>query len=88
MMSSWARMCKILQQDFVKFLPVVMNPLMKAASHSPELAIIPSTEEALENDEDSGWEFITLSDKQKFGIKTAGLEEKATACQMLVIYAR
>ena len=26
--------------------------------------------------------------KQSFGIKTAGLEEKATACQMLVCYAR
>ncbi|KAI6650329.1 Importin-5-like [Oopsacas minuta] len=88
MMSSWARMCKLLQQDFVKFLPVVMNPLIKAASHSPELALIPSTEETLDDDDEDGWEFITLSDKQKFGIKTAGLEEKATACQMLVIYAR
>ena len=72
----------------MKFLPVVMTPLLKAASHSPDLAIIPSTEESLDDDDDSGWEFITLSDKQKFGIKTAGLEEKATACQMLVIYAR
>ena len=26
--------------------------------------------------------------QQKFGIKTAGLEDKVTACQMLVIYAR
>lgn len=26
--------------------------------------------------------------QQHFGIKTAGLEEKATACQMLVCYAR
>ena len=26
--------------------------------------------------------------QQSFGIKTAGLEEKATACQMLVCYAR
>lgn len=26
--------------------------------------------------------------QQNFGIRTAGLEEKATACQMLVCYAR
>jgi len=26
--------------------------------------------------------------QQSFGIKTAGLEEKSTACQMLVCYAR
>lgn len=33
--------------------------------------------------EDDGWEFVNLGDQQSFGIKTAGLEEKATACQML-----
>lgn len=34
--------------------------------------------------EDDGWEFVNLGDQQSFGIKTAGLEEKSTACQMLV----
>lgn len=34
--------------------------------------------------EDDGWEFVNLGDQQSFGIKTAGLEEKGTACQMLV----
>lgn len=34
--------------------------------------------------EDEGWEFVNLGDQQSFGIKTAGLEEKSTACQMLV----
>ncbi|KAK7893322.1 hypothetical protein WMY93_022474 [Mugilogobius chulae] len=38
--------------------------------------------------EDDGWEFVNLGDQQSFGIKTAGLEEKATACQMLVCYAK
>ena len=40
----------------------------------------------LENDSD--WQFVTLGDQQNFGIRTAGLEDKATACQMLVCYAR
>ena len=29
-----------------------------------------------------------MGEQQNFGIKTAGLEDKATACQMLVCYAR
>ncbi|GAB5566436.1 ran-binding protein 6 isoform X1 [Prionailurus iriomotensis] len=33
--------------------------------------------------DDDGWEFVNLGDQQSFGIKTAGLEEKSTACQML-----
>ena len=40
----------------------------------------------LENDSD--WHFVTLGDQQNFGIRTAGLEDKATACQMLVCYAK
>lgn len=32
--------------------------------------------------------FFYLQYQQKFGIKTAGLEDKSTACQMLVCYAR
>lgn len=34
--------------------------------------------------DDDGWEFVSIGDQQSFGIKTAGLEEKSTACQMLV----
>lgn len=40
----------------------------------------------MENDQD--WQFVTLGEQQSFGIRTAGLEEKSTACQMLVCYAR
>ena len=32
--------------------------------------------------------FIPLCMQQKFGIKTAGLDEKCTAMQMLVVYAK
>lgn len=46
---------------------------------------IVSVAQDMENiSEDDGWEFVNLGDQQSFGIKTAGLEEKATACQMLV----
>uniref|UniRef100_S4RV35 Karyopherin (importin) beta 3 n=1 Tax=Petromyzon marinus TaxID=7757 RepID=S4RV35_PETMA len=86
MISAWARMCKILGKDFQQYLPVVMGPLLKTASMKPEVALLDAQD--MEEMEDDSWEFVSLGDQQSFGIKTAGLEEKATACQMLVCYAR
>lgn len=40
MISAWARMCKILGDEFVQYLPVVMRPLLHAAKMKPEVAII------------------------------------------------
>uniref|UniRef100_A0A3Q1JCR6 TOG domain-containing protein n=1 Tax=Anabas testudineus TaxID=64144 RepID=A0A3Q1JCR6_ANATE len=82
MISAWARMCKILGKEFQQYLPVVMGPLMKTASIKPEVALL-DTQDMENISEDDGWEFVNLGDQQSFGIKTAGLEEKATACQML-----
>ncbi|XP_052402072.1 importin-5 [Carassius gibelio] len=87
MISAWARMCKILGKEFQQYLPVVMGPLMKTASIKPEVALL-DTQDMENMTEDDGWEFVNLGDQQSFGIKTAGLEEKATACQMLVCYAK
>ncbi|KAG2457140.1 IPO5 protein, partial [Polypterus senegalus] len=84
MISAWARMCKILGKEFQQYLPVVMGPLMKTASIKPEVALL-DTQDMEGISEDDGWEFVNLGDQQSFGIKTAGLEEKATACQMLCI---
>nr|XP_026689827.1 importin-5 [Ciona intestinalis] len=87
MISAWTRICKLLGQKFVQYLPVVMGPLMKAASIKPEVTMLDS-QDAEDLDENDGWEFIKLGGQQSFGIKTAGLEEKSTACEMLVCYAR
>ncbi|RUS70137.1 hypothetical protein EGW08_022100 [Elysia chlorotica] len=87
MISAWARMCKILGKDFTQYLPLVMGPVLKAASLKPEVALVDS-EDMKEMENSSDWQFVTLGDQQNFGICTSGLEEKATACQMLVCYAR
>ncbi|XP_014663942.1 PREDICTED: importin-5-like [Priapulus caudatus] len=87
MISAWARMCKILGKEFEQYLPIVMGPVMKAASLKPEVALLDS-EDMKTMEDDDAWQFVTLGDQQNFGIRTAGLEEKATACQMLVCYAR
>lgn len=89
MISAWARMCKIIGKDFVQYLNVVMPPVLKAAQIKPEVALLDMDDPQNTGlDEEDGWEFVTLGEQQKFGIKTAGLEDKSTACQMLVHYAR
>ncbi|EEC04565.1 Ran-binding protein, putative [Ixodes scapularis] len=87
MISAWARICKILGKQFEPYLPYVMGPVLKAASLKPEIALMDSEDmKVVEGDED--WQFVSFGDQQNFGIRTVGLEEKATACQMLVCYAR
>lgn len=89
LISAWARMCKIIGQEFVNYLSVVMPPVLKAAQIKPEVALLDVDDPSnCDLDEDDGWEFVNLGEQQKFGIKTAGLEDKSTACQMLVHYAR
>lgn len=88
MISAWARICKIMGSRFAPYLPHVMGPIMKTASLKPEVALLDNDElNGVDNDTED-WQFVSLGDQQNFGIKTAGLEDKATACQMLVCYAR
>lgn len=87
MMSAWARICKLMGEQFAQYLPLVMPPVMKAAAHKPDITVCDS-EDTDEGGEQDDWQFVHLGDNQSFGIRTAGLEEKATACEMLVCYAR
>ena len=88
MISAWARICKILGGGFAPYLPMVMAPVMKTASMKPEVALLDNDEVEGVGEDSDDWQFVNLGEQQNFGIKTAGLEDKATACQMLVCYAR
>lgn len=87
MISAWTRICRLMGTDFQQYLPLVMPAVMKTASFKPEVTILDS-DEANDIDAEDDWEFVRLGEQQSFGIKTAGLEDKATACEMLVCYAR
>ncbi|GFY42544.1 importin-5 [Trichonephila inaurata madagascariensis] len=87
LIAAWARICKILGPGFKTYLPYVMEPVLRAASIKPEVAVLDSVDIKLMGNDDD-WEFINLGEKHNFGIRTSGLEEKATACQMLVCYVR
>lgn len=87
LISAWARICKILGKQFEQYLPLVMGPVMKTAAMKPEVAVL-DNDEVQDVESDPDWQFVNLSDQQNFGIRTAGLEDKAAACEMLVCYAR
>lgn len=86
MMAAWARICRILGPDFQAYLPYVMGPVLEAASLKVEIALLTDEDRAAIEDNDE-WESVSVQD-QAVGIRTAGLEDKATACSMLVCYAR
>nr|CAD7455393.1 unnamed protein product [Timema tahoe] len=71
LISAWARICKILGKQFEQYLPLVMGPVMKAASMKPEVALLDNDDmQGVEGDLD--WQFVSLGEQQNFGIKTSG----------------
>lgn len=87
LISAWARICIVLGKDFQPYLPLVIDRVLKTAAMKPEVALLDN--ETLEECEyNSDWHFVQLGEQQNFGIKTAGLEDKVSACEMLVCYAR
>ncbi|KAI4464528.1 importin beta [Holotrichia oblita] len=87
LISAWSRICKVMGKRFEQYLPLVMGPVMKTASLKPEVALLDNEDlQGVEGDVD--WQFVSLGEQQNFGIRTAGLEDKAGACMMLVCYAR
>ncbi|EEB10904.1 Importin beta-3, putative [Pediculus humanus corporis] len=97
LISAWTRICKILGKflknnffkgkDFQRYLPLVMEPIMRTASIKPEIALL-DNEDMQDIEKNVDWQFLPLGEQKNFGIKTAGLEDKASACEMLVCYAR
>ncbi|KAF1771391.1 hypothetical protein GCK72_003217 [Caenorhabditis remanei] len=85
MISSWTRFCSILGADFAPFLPVVMDPVLRAARYRPDFNIF-NNEDIQDTEE--GVEYHGIGGEKTVGIRTSGLEEKATACDMLVAFAK
>lgn len=88
MISAWARICRLLGPDFQPFLPSVMGPLMKVAASEPECSIYDEDDESIPDEGTGDWTTLKLSDNQNFAINTSGIEDKATACNLLVCYAK
>ncbi|KAI9089986.1 armadillo-type protein [Phlyctochytrium arcticum] len=89
LLAAWARVCKVLEADFVPYLPYVLPPLLHSAQLKPDYALIDSEEdeETVRDKYDDDWEMLVI-DGQRIGIRTTVLEEKCTAVEMLICYAR
>ncbi|PVV04701.1 hypothetical protein BB560_000793 [Smittium megazygosporum] len=88
LIAAWARLCKIMGTEFLPYLPTVMVPLLKSASLQPDFAVVDSdVDTSINYSSEDGWEFTSISGQQ-VGIRTSILEEKCTAIEMIVCYAR
>lgn len=99
LIASWAKICQALGPEFEPYLPVVMPPLLRAASAKADVSVIgPSArrssgsyayyfllDEEDERYESDAWTTIKL-EGQSVGIKSAVLEEKCQALEMLLVY--
>lgn len=83
----WGRMCRVLGQDFVPYLPSVMPPLMELASAKADITLLDDDEQIATYEQEEGWELVPLKGKV-IGIKTSILEDKHMAIELIVIYAQ
>lgn len=83
---AWGRLCRIIGKAFVPYLGGVMPPLLEAAKHKPDLALIEDENQIDQYDQQEGWEIIPIQGKY-IGIHTSMLDEKASAIDLLSVYA-
>uniref|UniRef100_A0A7S1TKG4 Importin subunit beta-1/Transportin-1-like TPR repeats domain-containing protein n=1 Tax=Erythrolobus australicus TaxID=1077150 RepID=A0A7S1TKG4_9RHOD len=84
LMQAYARICRCLKEQFIPYLPYVMPGLLDAAGQKPEIEVLDALEDGADEEEE-GMETIKIGDK-RIGIKTSGLEDKATAVGMIACF--
>lgn len=87
LMHCWGRMCRVLGQDFLPYLPAVMPPLMQLASAKADIQLLDDVENIDQAQAEEGWELVPLKGKV-IGIKTSTLDDKHMAIELLVVYAQ
>jgi hypothetical protein len=87
LLQAWGRVAKALKQDFIPYLGLVMPPLMKSALLKVDEDLVEEDADADEEDEGIATVVVqTDTGTKRVALKTSKLEEKATACNMLVCY--
>ncbi|KAI3402773.2 PSE1 [Candida oxycetoniae] len=82
---AWGRLCRILDKDFLPYLPSVLPPLMVTAKASQDISLL-EEDEAEEFNNNDEWEVMNLSGKW-IAVHTAALDDKVTAMDLLRTYA-
>eukprot|EP00123_Amoebidium_parasiticum_P010033 comp19850_c0_seq1/m.23938 comp19850_c0_seq1/g.23938 ORF comp19850_c0_seq1/g.23938 comp19850_c0_seq1/m.23938 type:complete len:1095 (-) comp19850_c0_seq1:379-3663(-) len=81
------RMCRLLEREFLAYLPALMPFLLRTAQLKADVAIVDTDDaDAKESMMTEGYDFIRV-ENQHVGIQTAVLEDKASACEVLSMLA-
>ncbi|CUS09667.1 unnamed protein product [Tuber aestivum] len=83
----WGRMCRVMGNDFLSYLPAVMPPLLELASAKADVQLLDDDEHVAQIEQEEGWELVPVRGKY-IGIKTSALDDKYMAIELLVIYAQ
>ncbi|PVH18353.1 uncharacterized protein CXQ87_001277 [Candidozyma duobushaemuli] len=70
----WGRICKLIGKDFVKYLPLVLPPLLQTAKAAQDVSFL-EEDEAEEFNNSEEWDVINLSGKL-IAVHTAALDDK------------
>lgn len=87
LMHCWGRMCRVLESDFIPYLPSVMPPLLELAMAKADIQLLEDDEQAEAMQSEEGWEFVPLKGKM-IGIRTSVMDDKHMAIELLVVYAQ
>ncbi|KAF2234745.1 putative importin beta-3 subunit [Viridothelium virens] len=83
----WGRMCRVLNSDFLPYLPHVIPPLMELAGAKADIQLLDDEDQVAQIESEEGWELVPLKGKV-IGIKTSTLDDKHMAIELIVIYAQ
>ncbi|KAF2018443.1 ARM repeat-containing protein [Aaosphaeria arxii CBS 175.79] len=83
----WGRMCRVLGQEFVPYLPAVIPPLTELAGAKADIQLLDDEDQVAQIQDEEGWELVPLKGKV-IGIKTSTLDDKNMAIELIVIYAQ
>ncbi|CAI4048993.1 importin PSE1 SKDI_13G4390 [Saccharomyces kudriavzevii IFO 1802] len=82
---SWSRICRILGEDFVPLLPIVIPPLLITAKATQDVGLI-EEEEAANFQQYPDWDVVQVQGKH-IAIHTSVLDDKVSAMELLQSYA-
>ncbi|AAS54142.2 AGL349Cp [Eremothecium gossypii ATCC 10895] len=81
----WSRICRILREDFVPFLPIVLPSLLETAKAGQDVSLI-DEEEAKNFQQYTDWDVVQIQGKH-IAIHTSILDDKVPAMELLQVYA-
>ncbi|SGZ53400.1 CIC11C00000004113 [Sungouiella intermedia] len=81
----WGRICRIIGNEFLPYLPIVLPPLLASAKAAQDISLLEEDEAEDYNNNDE-WDVINLSGKL-IAVHTAALDDKVSAMDLLRVYA-